>query len=88
MIGIYKITNEISGKTYIGQSINISRRLNQHKRHIGKNPMYEDMEKYGLENFSFEVIEECSIDELDDKEIYWIKQYNSFENGYNMTLGG
>ena len=46
------------------------------------------MRKYGIENFSFELIEECTQDELDDKEQYWIKYYDSFKNGYNNTIGG
>ena len=55
MIGIYKITNKLNGKSYIGQSIHTERRWQEHKRNIGsnKNPMYLDFEKYGLENFNF-----------------------------------
>ena len=48
------------------------------------------MRKYGIENFSFEVIEECSLEQLNEREVYWIAYYNSFnkEKGYNMTPGG
>jgi len=48
------------------------------------------MRKYGIDNFSFEVIEECSLEELNDKEKYWIKYYDSHNssNGYNLTDGG
>lgn len=88
MIGIYKITNLINGKSYIGQSINIKRRWQEHKNMYGTNPIYKDMQKYGLENFFFETIEECSEKDLDKREIYWIKYYNTFNNGYNRTLGG
>lgn len=88
MIGIYKITNLINNKSYIGQSINIKRRWREHKRMTGKNLMYEDMKKFKIENFSFEVIEECLIDKLDEREIYWIKYYDTYNNGYNLTTGG
>ena len=88
MIGIYKITNLINNKCYIGQSINIQRRWREHRARRGSSPLYKDMKIYGVENFSFEVIEECHINELNTKEIYWIKYYNSFYNGYNRTPGG
>lgn len=90
MIGIYKITNKLNGKSYIGQSIDIKRRWAQHKANIGsfKNPLYLDFEKYGLENFDFEVIENCEKDELDSKEIFYISKFDSFNNGYNLTTGG
>ena len=60
MIGIYKITNKLTNKAYIGQSIDIKRRWKEHRYNIGsnKNPLYLDFEKYGLDNFSFEILEE------------------------------
>ena len=67
MIGIYKIENLINGKVYIGQSNNIERRFSQHqssyeqKRFLDK-PLYKAFAKYGIENFSFTIIEECSIE--------------------------
>lgn len=96
MIGVYKIINTINGKVYIGQAQDIERRWNYHKYSALKgesNVLYKAMRKYGIDNFSFEVIEECSIEELNEKEIYYIEQYNSYihaenSNGYNMTLGG
>ena len=52
-------------------------------------PLYVAIRKYGIENFTFEVIEECRQEELNEKEIYWIKYYNSYgSGGYNATLGG
>lgn len=100
MIGIYKITNLINQKKYIGQSIDIERRFKEH--HINpfntidcanKQLFYQAIKKYGIDNFSFEVLEECKVEELDEKEKYWIKYYNTYigwENsqGYNMTIGG
>lgn len=92
--GIYKITNLLNGKIYIGQSKDIYNRYHQHHKYEYKNEnrsnfhLYQAIKKYGLNNFSIEVIELCPQDELNEKEIYWIKYYNSFEQGYNMTLGG
>ena len=101
MIGIYKIENLINGKVYIGQSINTSARWLAHKEVLSmpshayelKKPLYKDMNKYGIENFKFEIIEECDKEKLNEKEIYWIKKYNSYyfdnnSNGYNLTRGG
>ena len=92
MIGIYKITNLINNKVYIGQSINIEKRWTRHKsdsKHKHE-PLYKAIRKYGLENFKFEVIEECSLIQLDDLEVKWIKYYNScnYKFGYNISDGG
>lgn len=90
MIGIYKVTNKLNGKVYIGQSINIKQRWKQHRTNatVRKESLYLAFQKYGLENFSFEVLETCQEKELDEKEQYYISYYNSYNNGYNMTLGG
>lgn len=91
MIGIYKIQNLINGKIYIGQSVHIQARFNQHKNEAkngNTRPLYNAIRKYGIENFSFEIIEECSKEMLNEREIYWIKKYDSFHNGYNLTPGG
>lgn len=102
MTGIYKITNLINNKIYIGQSINCQRRWTEHKRSGRINPTFSKnirdynvpihcaMRKYGIENFQFEIIEECASSQLDDKEQYWIKYYqsNDKEKGYNITAGG
>lgn len=97
MVGIYKITNQINGKSYIGKSINIEDRWMRHRsRAFQKNDtqydscLYRAIRKYQLCNFTFEVIDECSIEELDEKEIFYIDFYDTFytNNGYNMTRGG
>lgn len=95
MIGIYKITNNINGKCYIGQSINIKQRWKGHKKDAfwkdGPDynyPLYQSMRKYGIENFSFEVLEECSKEELNEKEIAYILRYKAYGSGYNQTQGG
>ena len=89
--GIYKIENQINHKVYIGQSIEIERRFEKHKNaylHNQKWLIYKAFAKYGLQNFSFDIIEECDRDKLDEREIYWIAFYDSYNNGYNMTIGG
>lgn len=90
MIGIYKITNNINGKIYIGQSNNIQRRFSEHqtKGEQSRIPVDIAIQKHGKENFSFEVIEECSIEQLNEKETKWITYFNSVENGYNCSIGG
>lgn len=90
MIGIYKITNNINGKIYVGQSNNIQRRFLEHKNRGATSRIHVDIaiQKYGKENFSFEVIEECTIEQLNQKEMYWISYFNSVENGYNCSVGG
>lgn len=95
MIGIYKITNNINHNVYIGQSVEVEERIKEHKRIAFREnrstytyPLYTDMRKYGIENFSFEIIKECKKEELNKFELYYIKIYDSFKNGYNQTPGG
>lgn len=93
-IGIYKITNKINNKVYIGQSKNISRRWREHKRHYknknNSSVLYKAIRKYGLENFLFEIIELCDESKLDELEIKYIANYksNNKDYGYNLTEGG
>lgn len=94
MIGIYKYTNKINGKIYIGQSVNIYKRKNYHEapnsRKLERSYFHRAIDKYGIENFDFEIVEECSKEELNEKEKLYIEKYNSFDrnNGYNRTTGG
>jgi len=93
--GIYKITNP-NNRIYIGQSKNIVNRWNQHKYQYGKNNIIlsRSILKYGYEKHKFEIIENCSVDELNQKEIYWINYYKSNyklypeNNGLNLSDGG
>lgn len=87
--GIYKITNLINNKCYIGQSIDINKRWHKHLYADSSNSViHTAIKKYGKNNFLFEVIEECPVEALNDREIYWIQYYNSYKEGYNCTLGG
>lgn len=102
MIGIYKITNNINGKVYIGQSWNIEKRWNEHKHkniNTHNEHMYYAFMKYGIENFSFEVLKEFENTNypeillqkhLDRIEIMFIKYFDSTnrEKGYNKRTGG
>lgn len=95
MVGIYKITNKITGECYIGQSENIKKRWNGHratsrnsKDHNYNLRLYKDMRLYGIDNFEFSVVEECGVEDLLVKEIYWISFYDSYAHGYNITMGG
>lgn len=92
-IGIYKITNLKNNKSYIGQAVNISNRFKEHiKCGLGidapNNKLYQAMMEDGVENFTFEIVEECTREKLNDREIYWIDFYQTQSFGYNMTKGG
>lgn len=88
--GIYKITNLQNGMCYVGQAVNIAERWRQHiKRGLGaemptKNKLYPAMAEIGVENFSFEIIEECSRDQLNEKEDYWQEFFKAKEFGYSI----
>ena len=92
MIGIYKITNKINGKTYIGQSVDVSRRRQEHFKPYRREkslertrPLYKDIAKYGKENFSFEVIKECPKSELDKWENYYLSKQDK-NKSYNISF--
>lgn len=95
MVGIYSFKNELNGKRYIGQSVNIQKRKNKHlylykSSHLEESDrvLYNAIRKYGIENFSFEILEEVEKEDLNRREIFWIEYYNTFLDGYNATLGG
>lgn len=91
---IYKIQNLINGNVYIGQTVKpVEKRFQQHRNNYDKPYfsqliLYKAFKKYGLNNFSFEALEKVDNDKLDEREKYWIDYYDSYKNGYNMTLGG
>ena len=85
MIGIYKITNLTNGKSYIGQSVHIERRWTEHCLPSANSLIAKAIQKYGKEQFTFQVIEECMPEQLDEKEEYYISHYNTVTpNGYNI----
>lgn len=96
MIGhIYKVTNLINGKVYIGQTIQTVQ--NRWYRHCGKSGISQAelnthfkraILKYGKENFKIEIIEDCDSSLLNEREKYYISYFDSYNNGYNSTLGG
>lgn len=93
--GIYKIHNTISEKSYIGQSVDIKRRLIKHRNELSKGThqnihLQNAWNKYGADSFLFEIIEKCSIDDLDEREIFYIDQLktNDRRYGYNIFSGG
>lgn len=90
MIGIYKITNKINGKIYIGQSNDIYRRFYEHqtKGASSRIPIDVAIQKYGKDKFLYEVLEECPISELNQRETFWIKKLNTVKDGYNCSEGG
>lgn len=90
---IYIIKNTINEKVYIGQTTNtIEYRFSQHldcaKRNYKNSILYNAMRKYGSKHFYVELIEEVPFEKLDEREIYWISYYDSYNNGYNSTIGG
>lgn len=88
---IYKATNKINGKEYIGQSkYSLNMRKKSHKKEMKYTSVYfhNALKKYGFESFDWEVIEEVPNENLCEKEIYYIDKFNSFKNGYNLTTGG
>lgn len=99
MCGIYRITNKINAKAYIGKSKNICVRWNEHYlmscnknlKHIEQDTsiIHKAIRKYGIENFVFEVLTLCDATSLDDEEKYFISYYNTIQpNGYNIQSGG
>ena len=94
--GIYRIENLVNHKIYIGLSKDCMKRWHDHRSKAFnstreddiKKPLYMAMRKYGLDNFTFEIIEKCDESLLKEREIYWISYYDSYNKGYNATKGG
>lgn len=88
---IYLRTNKINGKKYVGQATNLEVRQKtwKSKNHYAGKAIYNARNKYGIDNFGFEILKECDDDELDYWEMYYIKELNTkVPYGYNMTDGG
>jgi hypothetical protein len=88
--GIYKITNTLNQKVYIGQAVNIAERWKQHiKRALGAEPLtqnklYPAMQKDGVWNFTFEIVEVCDKSKLNEREQYWQQFFGAKEYGYSI----
>lgn len=91
--GIYKITNTVTKECYIGQAVDVATRWNEHaKCGLGidtpaGNKLYAAMQEYGLESFSWELLEQCPREELNEKERYYIDLYDTVNYGYNSNTG-
>lgn len=87
MIGIYKITSP-NDKMYIGQSVNINKRFSRYRNLSCKkqSKIYNSLNKYGVENHIFEIIEECDVKDLNDRERYWQDYYDVLNKGLNLVL--
>ena len=93
--GIYIIKNNLNNLAYVGQSVDIKTRWQAHlqaakniKNQSANTKIHKAMRKLGIENFYYEILEECNYELLDEREIYWIKYFNTYPNQYNMTPGG
>lgn len=94
IMGIYRITNIETQQMYIGQAKDIRERWREHCKcglridTPGSNKLYPNMIKYGIENFTFELMEKCdNASQLNEKEKYWIEFYDTYHNGLNNTQG-
>ena len=91
--GIYKITNQETGECYIGQAIDIAKRWKDHaKCGLGvdtpaNNKLYKAIQEYGIWSFTWELLEKCSKEDLNDKENFYIELYDSYNYGYNSNKG-
>lgn len=87
---IYKYTNKVNGKIYIGQTIDEHRRIINHRNAYSDSLFHKAIKKYGFDSFEYSVLERVDESLLDDKETYWIEYYKSNDRqlGYNLTSGG
>lgn len=89
---IYKITNEVNDKIYIGKTLLTPEQcfrehiLDSKRNSEEQHPLYSAMNKYGVEKFHISVVEECDFEYLNEYERYWIEYFGSFKNGYNATI--
>ena len=91
---IYCITNNTNGKQYVGKTTNlVEERWREHcsdyiKDRCNKRPLYNAMNKYGIDNFTISTLEECTELDSELREIFWIESLKTYGKGYNATLGG
>lgn len=89
---VYKISNNVNDKVYIGVASDPANRWRKHKsrakRGFNLYAIHHAMRKHGVENFTFEIIDEAPKDQIEELEKHYVREYNSFNNGYNLTEGG
>lgn len=95
MVGyIYKITCKINGKAYIGKTTKtVQKRFGEHlrdcrKRRCENRPLYRAIRKYGVDSFTVETLEEVDLENMSERETYWIDYFHTYSDGYNATAGG
>lgn len=93
MAYIYKVTNTINGKSYVGATKRTAkRRMTEHKTDSRKDfptmPLHKAIKKYGEDLFTYEIIEKCDDSIMQEREKFWIQELRTIENGYNLSLGG
>lgn len=95
MVGyIYKITNKINGKVYVGKTTRtVQERWEEHLREYRRErcenrPLYRAIRKYGTNAFAVETLEEVGLENLSERETYWIEYFHTYSDGYNATMGG
>jgi len=91
--GIYCIRNLVNGKVYVGQSRDIKKRFTEHKRRLRNNRhanmhLQKSWAKYGSANFTFEILEECFVAVIDEREMFYISKYEKINGIYNLQEGG
>lgn len=93
--GIYSFKNRVNGKRYVGQSQNLETRFNSHKNnHSNSNlkdyntKFYRALRKHGFDCFEYSILEECELADANEREIFWVSYYDSYNNGYNSNKGG
>lgn len=89
--GIYGLRNKTNDKWYVGQSTDIHSRWDRAYKGLrcqNQHKIYRALKKYGYDGFDKIVLEECSVDKLNAREVYWSEQYDSINNGYNLRVGG
>lgn len=92
---IYKITNKINGKAYVGKTTRtVQERWEEHlhdstkKQYYTNRPLYKAIRKYGSDGFTVETLEKVDLEHLSEREIYWIEYFHTCTEGYNATVGG
>lgn len=91
--GIYRCVNINDGRSYVGQTNSLQKRKKEHLRALKNHKHYNTRfqrawDAHGEYNYEWQVIETCSLEELDELEVYWVDHYDAFRDGYNSTVGG